>query len=259
MRSRENVCILCSLVGLIVGYARSATAADTVETWAAGATDVDFYLGADGLAQRKSDKTVFADIMLGYGLADRFSAYLGTTLFADEYLVNGGADIYTGLFGAPIETNHVDLDLFLNVGAGGTGLTAITVTPALELNIDRDPDMRTWGVYLRAGLPLFGEAETRNDEAGASFDIHIDVATILGAYATLGERHQLLIEYDMAFHPKGAAETDAVEVGGVALGYNIVLNDAIELINQLYLDVPQDDEPVSLGIMVGLIATLPAS
>ncbi len=48
-------------------------------------------------------------------------------------------------------------------------------------------------------------------------------------------------------------------MGGLALGYNVTLSESIELINQLYLDIPQRDDPVAVGLMIGFIATLPSS
>jgi hypothetical protein len=67
--------------------------------------------------------------------------------------------------------------------------------------------------------------------------------------------HQLLLENDMGINHNG--ETTAV-IDGVALGYNVCVNDTIELINQVYLDIPQQREQIAIGVMVGMIATLPS-
>jgi hypothetical protein len=45
-----------------------AQAADTVETWDVGATDVDFYLGFDGMGLDRYERTLSGEIMLGYNV-----------------------------------------------------------------------------------------------------------------------------------------------------------------------------------------------
>jgi len=232
-----------------------ARAADTVETWDVGATDVDFYGGFDGIGA--DERSLYGDIMLGYGLVERFSAYLGTTLSASDHLTDGNADVYLGIFGTPLDTDHVDLDLFLDVGAGGDGFDEFSLTPSTELNVDLKPDLGLWGLYLRAGAPIYGRLESGEDGAAEhhrAFDVELNP----GTYLNLGAGHQILLEFDMAFHPKGGADEHTVDIGGVALGYNVVLTDPIELITQLYLDLPQAGERASVGVMVGFIATLPA-
>ena len=107
---------------------------------------MDFYLGADGLGPDTDGRSMFGDIMLGYGLVDRLSAYVGATLSAEGHFANGNADLYLGVFGTPIETGHFDLDLFLVVSGGGGGFDACAVTPSVELNFDLDPDQGNWGL-----------------------------------------------------------------------------------------------------------------
>ncbi len=62
----------------------------------------------------------------------------------------------------------------------------------------------------------------------------------------------------MVFHLRNIDEK-ITDVGGLALGYNVTLSKSIELINQLCLDLPQQNEPVAVGLMIGFIATLPTS
>jgi hypothetical protein len=246
---------------LIVGIwmslpVHSARAADTVETWDVGATDVDFYLGFDGIGRARYERSVYGDMMLGYGLVDRLSAYVGTTLSGIELFSDGSADLYVGIFGTPLDTDHFDLDFFLDVGAGGPEFSAFTVTPAIEVNVDIEPDRALLGMYGCVGVPLFGRP-TEDDPTEHVFVA--DVVTTVGTYLTILEHHQLLLEYDMLFRTRLAEGEDTVEVGGVALGYNVVAHDAIELINQVYLDIPRSGEPVAVGFMVGFIATLPSA
>lgn len=231
-----------------------AHAADTVETWEVGATDVDFYLGFDGIGPDEDARNMYGDIMLGYGLVERFSAYVGATLSANDHFADGNADVYLGVFGTPVDTEHFDLDVFLNVGAGGDGFDDFSITPSTELNFDLDQDMSRWGFYVRAGVPIYGEPdEDAPGEHVRAFDVELNP----GTYFTLGRGHQLLLEFDVAFHPR--AEEHNADIGGVAVGYNVTLADPIELITQVYVDIPQREETAAVGVMTGIIVTMPSA
>jgi hypothetical protein len=239
---------------MVLALAGTSRAADTVETWDVGATDVDFYLGFDGIGPDEDARAMYGDIMLGYGLIKGLSAYIGATLSANDHFADGNADVYLGVFGTPVDTDHFDLDLFLDVGAGGDGFDDFAVTPSTELNFDLDPEQGNWGLYLRAGVPLYGEPDEETPgEHVRAFDVELNP----GTYFTLGRGHQLLLEYDMSFHPR--QENHVTHVGGVALGYNVVLADPIELINQVYVDIPQADETASVGLFTGIIVTMPSA
>ncbi|MAE72301.1 MAG: hypothetical protein CME06_17765 [Gemmatimonadetes bacterium] len=244
--------ILLSSAGLfaLAGTARSA---DTVEIWDVGATDVDFYMGIDGLRDDRSDRAVFGDIMLGYGLTGQVSAYLGTTLEGDGYLSNGATGLYFGLFGTALDTDHFDFDLFLDISGDASG--QLQFAPAVELNYDAKPDLASWGAYLRAGSPIYGRSEPETEQHDSAH--HFETA--FGSYWTATVNSQLLIEYDMVLHPNPAAGERDLEIGGLALGFNYYLGDesGIELINQIHFDLPQSGESFSVGVMVGMIASLP--
>ncbi|MCP4604699.1 MAG: hypothetical protein GY847_29960 [Proteobacteria bacterium] len=252
--------LLAIVSGLVNAVPRSALAVDTVETWDVGATDVDFYLGLDGLGLGKHEKTVYGDIMLGYGLVERFSAYVGTTLQGNEYFSDGSAGLYLGIFGTPVDTDHFDLDLFLDVSAEGSGFEQFALSPALELNIDLDPQMDSWGIYLRVPFPLQGRKLSSPDhEESDDFEASFHLESTLGTYYTIAEIHQILLEYNMGFHPKSDDGERDLDVGGLALGYNVLIIDSLELINQVFFDIPQDDESTAWGFMIGLIATMPSA
>ncbi|NOZ01560.1 MAG: hypothetical protein GXP54_06690 [Deltaproteobacteria bacterium] len=251
---------LCVTISLLL-LPGAVMAADTVETWDVGATDVDFYLGYDGIGLRRPDRTVFGDMMLGYGILDRFSAYLGMTLQGTDAFTDGTASLYLGIYGTPVDTDHFDLDLFLDVSTGGDGLKEFQVSPSLEMNFDLDPDLRTWGMYLRVGFPVYGRTVFPPGKPNTpEHEVAFHIETTAGTYWTVAEGHQLLLEYDMGLHPLPSDEVYGVNVGGVALGYNVcVVEDcALELINQVYFDIPQAGENFSVGIMMGFIATLPS-
>ena len=238
-------------LGVVLVFVPSARGADTVNTWDEGATNVEFYLGADGIGLGKYPKTIYSDIMLGYGLIKRFSAYWGTMLEANEYFAAGSASLYTGLFGTPLDTDHFDLDLFFDVSGGGLGFSEFKLNPALELNFDLDPDMRNWGMYLRAGVPICGRDLIPDEDAEPAHGAAAYIECTIGTYCTIADRHQVLIEYDMAFRPTPGEEEHDIEIGCIALGYNVLLHEAIEMINQVLFDIPQNDEYFSVGLMVG--------
>lgn len=245
---------MCALVaGAVVFFAADASrASDTVETWDAGAADVEMYLGMDGLGLPKEARTFYGDMMLGYGLVDRFSAYVGTTLASTDGLSNGSSTQSIGVFGTPVDTDHVDVDVFFDMSSGGPD-QRLEVRPALELNLDADPEMRTWGVYLRAPLPVYGR-KFKTGSTHTSF--HLE--STLGAYAQAGASHEFLVEYVMEYHPDPVEDERRTTIGGVSLGYNVALSDSLEIVNELFLDIPQGDEKVAAALMTGFIATLPS-
>ncbi len=250
----QTVPSIAAAVALLAlpSYAR---ANDTVETWDVGATDVDFYLGYDGIGAPRDERATSADLMLGYGLVPNLSAYLGATIEADMDLA-AEPTVYLGVFGTLVDTDHVDFDLFLDVSAGGPGLSSAEIAPSFELNLDASPDLATWGGYLRAGLVAYGRAEDENPEAG-SVGVALDLNP--GVYVTVADGHQVLLEYDMRLHANPEEDEEAVSVGGVALGYNVTLSDALELITQAHVSIPTGGEGAAGGVVVGFIATLPAA
>ncbi len=250
MKSRLSL-VLVVLLGCV-----PAKAADTTETWDAGAANIDFYLGFDGIG-RGEEGAIAGDIMIGYGLVDRLSAYLGLSLEAANRLSKNSGDLRLGIFGTPLESDHFDMDLFLEIGAAGPAFDKFRMAPAVELNLDLDPDRSSAGLYLRTAVSLHARSESEfpeDDDNTLAFDIE----GVLGAYLTVAAGHQLLVEFDTIFHRHPLESGRSAEIGGIALGYNVVLNPAIEIISQLYIGIPGNNERFSAGVMIGLIATLPA-
>jgi len=233
---------LISLIAVpLLVFAMPAMAADTTETWDVGATDVDFYTGFDGLGLAGNDQAVYSSIMLGYGIIQDFSAYLTVGMGADGHIANGYTELNFGIFGTPVDTRHFDLDLFMDFGISGAGLTTFVITPGLEMNYDYAPDMIKWGLYLRVNPPI---------------QRPLEVTITLGTYWVVKDGHQLLLEFDTDFYPSDRKTV----IGGLALGYNVCLTKGcgIEMINQVYFDIPQSDKRFNVGLMTGFIATLPS-
>ncbi len=253
----KTTAMVLSVMAISVAHVCPARAADTIETWGVGATDVDFYSGLDGVGLSRAEGSIFGDIMLGYGLVDGLSAYVGQKITGNTFFTGGSGATYLGLFGTPVDTNHFDLDLFLGFDLGGVGYDEFGVTPMVELNFDLDPNRLSWGAYVRAGFRLHGH-NLSEDEQTPQWETHTTLATVLGTYYTIARSHQILLEFDFAWKRLRGADERELEIGGVALGYNVTLSDRIELIHQVYLDIPQSGETFNAGFMMGLIFTLPS-
>jgi hypothetical protein len=256
---------LWTLAFAAVAVAYEAKAADTTETFGIGASDFELYLGFDGVGRGEYEKTVWAEALVGFGLTERFSAYVAAFAEGNERFAAGRGGAGFGLFGTPIDTSHFDLDLLLGAGFGGDEMS---VSPGLELNLDARPDLALCGLYVRAEEALAGRDESIADdpatadidEARARYAFAPTTALTMGGYFTIAEIHQLLLEFDTAFHhgePPPGEEARVFEAGAVALGYNVQVADAVELVAQISVDVPDDDEGVAAGFMLGMIATMP--
>ena len=246
--------LMIGTVMLVGVESKRVHGADTVEPFDVGATDFELSAGVDGLGLGKTEKTVFGDVVLGYGILPRLSGYFQTTLSSNEYLADGAMGVAFGGYGTVVDTHHFDVDLFLDF-AGGEGDTA--VSSSFELNLDGDPEMRSVGVYLRGGISFYGrdtgsgESETSDDEIASQLE------ATFGAYVTLGEFQQVLLEFDMLYRPDALDVEPSFDIGGVAMGYNVMLTDRLELINQVFVDVPRNDDPWGVGVSTGFIATMP--
>jgi hypothetical protein len=246
-----------------VGLSSVALGADTIETWGIGATNIEYYLGLDGLGLESRERTVSSAVVLGYGIVDGFSGYFGASLQSDDRFGQGMGALSLGIFGTPVDTRHFDMDLILDSGISGPGLSEFSLTPGIEFNVDSRPDLAIWGFYLRAGIPIYGGSahggphHTKLADPGRT---HRNFSLCLnpGAYLRVAPGHQLLIEYDVSLHYR-KVDGRSWENGGLAMGYNAVLSDSIELITQAYLDVPQHDDGFSVGLLFGFIATMPSS
>ncbi len=176
-----------------------AQAADTTELFDLGASDVEFFVGFDGVGANTTDQALWGDLLLGMGLTPGLSAYIGSTMSGDTYFTRGMPSLYHGLFGTPVDTDHLDVDLFLEFSSGGYHLDEFGVTPAVELNLDLAPDLERAGLYVLVGAPLSGD--TRSDPPTR----HVDLEFNLGAYYTLKPGQQILLETDLAITGVGEA------------------------------------------------------
>lgn len=241
------------LAGLIVLLlAVPAAAIDTIETWAAGDGNLELYSGIDGVGHSGADQALAGAMLMGWGVTNRFAAYLATAMESDGYFTDAETELNLGVFGTPLDTDHVDVDLLLDMRVSGHGMNDAFVVPAAELNLDRDPDLGSYGVFLRGGAEIGG-----TEDANGHRSRHVDLGFDLGAYYSLSPDHQLLVRYDATVHDKADPEKSGFEHGSVALGYNALLGDTVELITEAGMGIAQAGTASSLGFMVGFIATLP--
>ncbi|MBW2524604.1 MAG: hypothetical protein JRI23_10530 [Deltaproteobacteria bacterium] len=262
---KRSVCLRIAATTALLTAATAADAADTTETFDEGAADIEVYTGVDGLGLGQGAATFAGETVLGYGIVKRISAYARAAASANDLLEDGDGEAALGLFGTPVETDHFDIDLGVDVGWNpGSAL----ITPGVELNLDAEPDLALAGVYLRGeealvtrkeaaaeppdGSPPGGEAETGTDETVLA----PTTVLTLGTYWTMAEGHQLLLEADAGVAHRPAEDEETFDFGGVALGYNFEVHESVELISQVFLDVPiRDGEQVSTGVSIGLIGT----
>lgn len=255
---------LLLLAALLVALARPCRcwAIDTIETFAAGGYDLELYVGVGGLASGRDGGAAgpspygHGELLLGYGLTDWLALCAGTTLRGpDAAYPEGDAAGYLLLVATPLDTDHLDLDLQLTVALAGSGLKELRYRPEAEFNVDLRPNLSLAGLYLRLAVPVHGIRPSESAGASAA-STHVDLATVFGLYLTVARRHQLLLEHDTTFHFRPAASEPPAEVGGVTLGYNVVLNAHLELIHQLALDLDQRGRPHAVGALVGMVVTL---
>ncbi|MBI4955884.1 MAG: hypothetical protein HY908_27945 [Myxococcales bacterium] len=244
--------LLCALVA---SAASAARAADTTETWEPGAADVEVHVGVEALGLDREARTPWSDFVVGFGVVERLSLWLAVSATADAGFDTVHATPALGLFSTPLESDHVDLDLGIDLQVGDEE-DHLRATPMVELNLDLDPERSSAGLYARAGVALHG-VELR-DPHGTPHERSTGVALEWspGLYVAAAPGHELLAECDFGYHAESAHDGHRFEVGGVALGYNATLVDAVELVSELSADVPQADERWAFGVGVGFIATL---
>jgi len=270
-----NTPFVATLFTLILTLSSAANAADTTEPFELGASDFEFYVGLDGIGKKEYEKEITADALLGYGFTKKLSGYVGVGGASDEYFVSGGGYVSLGLYGNVVGSDHFKLDLFLDATyeTGGFG-----ITPMIEMNVDLDPDMNSWGAYLRVAEVLAGrddgaptqivcdpnsprvsdgKLECEEEDGSPNYTFAPSTELLLGTYYTVTNGHQLLLEFNSVVYNNPEAGQDSFEVGGIAVGYNVAIANNIELINTLFFDIPQSGEDFAMGLNIGIIVTVP--
>jgi hypothetical protein len=251
-------------------------AADTLETWAKGDSNAEVYVGLDGLASRGRAGSLQTDLLVGHGLTNRLSVYVGSALASPSVLAVHDAGFYVGSFAALLDTDHLDVDFLLDLTAQGDGFRELVVLPFLEVNLDMLPDQAGVGLYAHLALPVTAsEASLRGTprlRPGRSWTdlrspwaplpplgLQADLAAKVGAYWTVRPGHQVLCELDATFPLLAPARSWPPGVGTLALGYNFHLGGSLESINQLTLGIPAHGQFPSAAFTTGFILGIPTS
>jgi len=236
-------------------------AADTLEAFEQGASNLDFGVSIGGLGQHRSDATFRGEVMAGYGLTPRMSAYVVITRGANGFLGDGSGGFAMGMYGTPLEGDRWDLDLIFDVGAGDPDLAEFAVSPGFELNYDDTPDQSTWGFYANGGAALYGHAEQRVDTAVSEWTrTAMDIPLTIGTYRAVSDG-QLFFQAGTNIHDLG--HTGLINEGVLAFGYNFNLTPTVEMITELAFAIynrPDAEAGIwdlhAADIYVGLISTL---
>jgi hypothetical protein len=275
MRKRfVPVCVLVLSLWAAGVPANRSHALDTLEPFDIGVSDFEGYFSYLGAGKQEPDRGFNAEFLLGIGILNRLSGQIYGGGDSNENLTEATGSLGFGLFGTLVDTDHLDLDLGVNftignLGAGGEGPAGhsqaeFTVEPCLEVNLDSDPDMNGYGLFLVVESTLGGQDNsyippgTPTPEEIRAFRITPGTGLLLAGYWRPAERHEILLGYDMSFNHNARAGERVTDVGGISLGYNVILADPLELITEVYFDIPQDDENFGVDVMVGFIATLPS-
>lgn len=216
--------------GLCVG---TAHAADTVEVWDVGASDIEFYAGLERWREPASQRRAFGEMVWGMGVSRRISTWFSLAHEVDGAADAAGSTAALGMFGSLVDTPHVDVDALLDASQASG---ALDLAPGLELNLDSRDDVGGWGAYLR----VFRSARVAGDGPPTAWTVQ------QGLYGHVGERAMVLLEGE------GAVEGDAL-TPRLALGLNMTMSDALEWISEAWVT---PGEPVP-GVLVGFIATIP--
>jgi hypothetical protein len=248
-----------------------AHALDTLECFDVGLSDFEAYASFEGVGKPEPDRGVSADVLLGIGITPWLSGQVFGGGQGNQTFSEGSGFFGFSVFGTPVDTDHFDLDAGMHVTVGGLGggtagpaghsQAEFTFTPFVELNLDSDPDMNGYGVFLDVAETLGGRDESRFTPLGEElrdFTLTPGTALLLAGYWRPAEKHELLLGYDMAFEYQALPGEKKIDIGGIALGYNVTLSDAVELITQVNFDLPQTGEYFGVDFMVGILTTLPS-
>jgi hypothetical protein len=245
--------------------------ADTTEQFDKGLSDAEMHTSYWGIGNAESERGVGAEFVLGAGVTDWLSVNLATCAQANDSFAEGTGSTSFGIFTTPVDTEHFDLDYafgvsLCNLASGKPGPAdhmagEFSLEFYIELNLDSSDDMDGYGFYLGITEVRTGIDESEIDMNGEEIRKFIDASfteLVGGVYITVAEGQQLFLAYDW-FYNHGDVDYDhATGIGGVALGYNFCITDNVEIISEIYYDLPQDDdEDPGTAITIGFISTLP--
>jgi len=241
MRSTSRLLTITVLTAFIL-FPTRALALDPIETFDAGSVSLELGAGLHGFSGGRHFEGLDFEAALIYGFADRFTGYasgeIGTD--ADFDSPRGGAAF--GLIGNPLDTAHVDLFLMVEFSFGDYGAA---LTPGFEFQFNVFPGSKKLGFYVHMDEVLVGDPGS----VTPSFRPFTEIAA--GLYWSVAEGHVLLAQFDSVVNNNPVPGQRVVDIGAVALGYNVEIAEGIELLADVHCDLPQVGEDVAFGFSVG--------
>lgn len=224
------------VIPLIVHVLNVAIVAlDTTEPFEIGFTDNEVYAGAGGIGNRSGGQSIGANYVLGAGITDRLSTILSFSVATDELLAQAQSDLNLTLFFNVIDYKEFEGDLLVTFNKEGAWCFSA------ELNLD----------FEKTGFQLTIEEGFENSGSGReTVGITTGIAPL--AWWSANDRMQLLTGIDIAF----GSGTQTIDIGTAAVGCNVVLSSAIELITEVGFDVPEKGSKATGSISVGILTTL---
>jgi len=241
MRSTSRFLIIAALAAVILFPIR-ASALDPLETFDTGSVSLELGAGLHGFSGGRHFEGLDFKAALVYGFCDRFTGYAAGEIGSDADFDSPRGSAAFGLIGNPLDTEHVDLFLSVEFSFGDYGAA---LTPGFEFQFNVFPDSKKLGFYLHVDEVLVG------DPGSASPSFHPFTELAAGLYWTVLEGHVLLAQFDSVVNNNPVPGQRVVDIGAVALGYNVEIANGIELLADVHCDLPQTGEDVAFGFSVG--------
>ncbi len=242
--------------------ANQAFAGDTTELVDTGSLEVDPVFTLDNLHDGKP--CVATELGVVYGVINGLNIG-GSVSYGSAIGMAGIDDLSFGInaITTPVDTDHFDMDFTANFDL--SIYDGYSITPELEFNFDLDPDLESWGVYARVGLPIHGEFdETKvkegEDPGDDAAKADVDLTLTLGTYLTFAEIHQVLLEggFTYANLAEKTGDRELVEPF-VSVGYNVQITDTFELTTEVAFNIPKGDDEFSAAIAIGGVFGIPGA
>lgn len=224
-----------------------ARAADTVETFDPGLSNLELYLVYDGLTRSRRKRSLGLEWVAGYGIVPAFSVYVGARMQTVFAPVDLGGELMLGVLATPLDTRHFDLDLGLDLS--GPEPAQLSAAPNIELNFDAEDQLARWGTYARASLPVHGGGRL----AGSRPTVAVDLELTFGAYSSVARGHQILLEHRLVVPAMSTPGS------GLALGYNVVCSEVFELLTEASVTFVDGYRLPDVAVLVGFVATVPGA
>lgn len=228
-----------SPIALLLLTSTPAWALDSTEPFDLGFSNYEMYVGTSGLGGPADERLIAWSSVIGVGVTERFSASLSYVAEADESFGKSAEGLVAGLYGTVVDTQRFDFDLYGNIS------TEAGVAVGTELNFDP----ARWGIQLTL------EQSFSDDPDGDDVLRQLVVAPLFLFSVTPDVELLAGVDFTTASnHP----DVETVEFGVIAMGVNVILNDAVELITEFHVHPGAAGEDVTFGASVGFVATVPA-